>query len=147
MFILGVNNMAEFKYLENLPKGINEIYLEILSDIMISNIDIPPSSLNVRLNKLNILINRLRDSYNKKLSENKIQKHLQIGDEFYILEGIAVHTRKVYAIALEPDNTIIYNWKYRADRIYLNLNDVINALQEQHDALIDRLKDDLKGGE
>ena len=139
--------MDEFKYLEKLPKNVSQIYFEILSDITLSNADMPSSAINTRLNKVNILVERLRNYYDKKLSENKIQKHLQIGDEFYILEGIAVHTRKVYSIALEPDNTIIYNWKYREDRIYLNLNDVINALQEQHDALINRLKDDLKGGE
>lgn len=139
--------MSEFKYLENLPKNINETYLEILSDMMISDIKLPPSMLNDRLNKVNILVNQLRNYYDKKLSENKIQKHLQIGDEFYVIDGLKVHCKNVCAIALEPDNAIIYNWKYRAERIYTNLNDVINALQEESDALIDRLKKDLKGGE
>lgn len=74
-------------------------------------------------------------------------KHLQIGDVFYIIDGVVVFVKKVRAIALEPDDTIVYNWKYRTERIYTNLNDVINALQEQHDALINRLKNDLKGGE
>ena len=139
--------MAEFKYLENLPKDINEIYLEILSDIMISDIKLSPSILNARLNKVNILIVQLINYYDKKLSENKIQKHLQIGDEFYVIDGLKVYTKKVLAIALEPDNTIIYNWKYRADRIYVNLDDVIIALQEQSDAMIEKLKKDLKGEE
>lgn len=74
-------------------------------------------------------------------------KHLQIGDEFYVIDGLKVYTKKVYAIALEPDNTIIYNWKYRTDRIYTNLDDIIIALQEQSDAMIEKLKKDLKGGE
>ena len=74
-------------------------------------------------------------------------KHLQIGDVFYAIDGVMVYCEKVRAIALEPDDTIIYNWKYRENRIYKSLNEVINALQEQHDALINRLKDDLKGGE
>lgn len=74
-------------------------------------------------------------------------KHLQIGDVFYVIDDFKVHCQKVRSIALEPDNTIIYNWKYREERIYKNLNDVINALQEQHDALINRLKDDMKGNE
>lgn len=74
-------------------------------------------------------------------------KHLQIGDVFYAIDGVKVYCEKVRAIALEPDDAIVYNWKYRADRIYTNLNAVINTLQEQHDALINRLKDDLKGGE
>ena len=74
-------------------------------------------------------------------------KHLQIGDEFYVIDGLKVYCKNVYAIALEPDNTIIYNWKYRAERIYANLDDVIIALQEQSDAMIEKLKKDLKGGE
>lgn len=74
-------------------------------------------------------------------------KHLQIGDVFYVIGDFKVNCEKVRAIALEPDDTIIYNWKYRANIVYTNLNDVINALQEQSDALIEKLKDELKGGE
>lgn len=74
-------------------------------------------------------------------------KHLQIGDVFYAIDGVKVYCEKVRAIALEPDDAIVYNWKYRADGIYTNLNDVINALQKQQDELIEKLKKEMKGGE
>lgn len=74
-------------------------------------------------------------------------KHLQIGDVFYVIDDFKVHCQKVRAIAVEPDDVIIYNWKYRQERVYTNLKDVIDVLQEQSDAMIEKIKDELKGGE
>ena len=74
-------------------------------------------------------------------------KHLQIGDVFYVIDGLKVHREKVHAIALEPNGAIVYNWKYSRKSIYTNLNDVVDALQKQSDAMIEKIKSDLKGGE
>lgn len=81
-------------------------------------------------------------------------KHLQIGDVFYAIDGLKVYCEKVRAIALQPDDEIVYNWKYRESSVYTNLNDVVDALQKQSDALqkqsdamIEKIKSDLKGGE
>ena len=55
-------------------------------------------------------------------------KHLQIGDIFFTIDCYKVLCHKVRAIALQPDGSIIYNWKHREDEIFLNLNDVETAL-------------------
>lgn len=75
-------------------------------------------------------------------------KHLQIGDVFFTIEGFKVCCQKVRAIALQPDNSIIYNWKHREDEIFLNLSDVEKALNKyMNDTLEKALNDATKGGE
>ena len=95
----------------------------------------------------NNLIDAMAEDFENEKKKIKIAKHLQIGDIFYVIDDFKVHCQKVRAIAVEPDDVIIYNWKYRQERVYTNLKDVIDVLQEQSDAMIEKIKDELKGGE
>ena len=74
-------------------------------------------------------------------------KHLQIGDIFYVIYGITISEYKVNAIALQADDEIVYNWCYRHHSIYTNKEDAIKAVDEKFDALMNKINNDLKGGE
>ena len=140
--------MVEFKKLTHLKsKEIEQAYNQMIDDANRYYYFGSTDTQNVVLNRINRLVNEFTNYYNEELNKKHLAKHLQIGDEFYVINALEVHTKKVFAIALEPDNTIIYNWKYREDRIYTNLDDVIISLQEQSTAMIEKLKKDLKGGE
>ena len=95
----------------------------------------------------NKLIDVMAEDFEEQKKKIKVAKHLQIGDVFYTIDGLKVYCFKVRAIALQPDDEILYNWKYRASDVYTNLNDVVDALQKQSDAMIEKIKSDLKGGE
>lgn len=95
----------------------------------------------------NNLIDAMAEDFENEKKKIKIAKHLQIGDVFYVIDGLKVYCEKVRAIALQPDDEIVYNWKYLASSVYTNLQDVIDALQKQSDAIIEKIKNDMKGGE
>lgn len=74
-------------------------------------------------------------------------KHLQINDEFYTLKGLAICQHRVLSIALQPDGEIVYNWVYRHSDVMLSYVDAVKAINEHCRALMNKLNNDLKGGE
>jgi len=74
-------------------------------------------------------------------------KHLQIGDVFYVISGLAITEYKVKAITLQPDGEIVYNWIHRQSNVYTTKEDVINALDKKFDAMMNKINNELKGGE
>ena len=74
-------------------------------------------------------------------------KHLQIGDTFYVVKGLAIWQITIKAIALQPDGEIVYNWCYRQSDIKLLYEDAIRQINADCQSIMNKLNNDLKGGE
>ncbi len=92
------------------------------------------------------IINALKDEFEKEYAKIKKAVHLQIGDIFYVNQGLSVYAYEVKAIAVQPDDSIVYNWKYRNDYVYTSFNEAVDALKKESDAFIDKVRKDFERG-
>lgn len=138
------NYNVEIKQYElkcNLKSEFKRAY-DYLRDI-IECVDMPDQEeRQIVINTLDTLIcNIVNDSEQKQRLLKKRIKHLQIGDTFYNVVGLCITKHQVEAIAIQPDNSIVYNWKYRSDSIHTNITDASNEIQSNMDAMIKALEE------